>query len=45
MSAPAYDGKSHDIWYTDGNSGFYVVHLTKASGAANFARRVLYPGN
>jgi hypothetical protein len=27
MSAPAYDPDSHDIWYTDGNKGLYVVRL------------------
>ena len=45
MSAPAYDEKTHDIWYTDGNSGFYVVRLTKHSGAAKFARQISLPGN
>jgi len=45
MSAPAYDETTGDIWYTDGNSGFYVVRLTAAAGAAKFARRTLYPGN
>ena len=45
MSAPAYDQASHDIWYTDGNSGFYVVRLTKGSGVGRFAARVVNPGN
>jgi hypothetical protein len=45
MSAPAYDEATHDIWYTDGNSGFYVVRLTKASGVKRFAARVVNPGN
>ncbi len=45
MSAPAYDEGTHDIWYTDGNSGFYVVRLTKGSGVGKFAARVVYPGN
>jgi len=45
MAAPAYDEKTHDIWYTDGNSGFYVVRLTKATGVTKFAARVVYPGN
>lgn len=45
MSAPAYDEETHDIWYTDGNSGFYVVRLTDATGVTKFAERVLYPGN
>jgi hypothetical protein len=45
MSAPAYDPATRDIWYTDGNTGFFAVRLTKASGVKKFARRVLYPGN
>ncbi|MEA2476143.1 MAG: hypothetical protein QOC87_342 [Actinomycetota bacterium] len=45
MSAPAYDEATHDIWYTDGDSGFYVVRLTPASGVTKFASRVVYPGN
>ncbi len=45
MSAPAYDEATRDIWYTDGNTGFYVVRLTKASGVGRFASRVVYPGN
>ncbi len=45
MSAPAYDQATGDIWYTDGNSGFYVVRLTAAAGVNKFADRVLYPGN
>jgi hypothetical protein len=45
MSAPAYDQRSRDIWYSDGNSGFYVVRLTKASGVRRFARRIVTPGN
>ena len=28
MSQPAFDVKRGDIWYTDGNSGFYVVHVS-----------------
>jgi hypothetical protein len=27
MSQPAFDATRGDIWYTDGNSGFYVVHV------------------
>lgn len=27
MSAPAFDEENGDIWYADGNSGFYAVHL------------------
>jgi hypothetical protein len=45
MSAPAYDEATHDIWYTDGNSGFYVVRLTDATGVTKVAERLLYPGN
>jgi hypothetical protein len=45
MSAPAYDQATRDIWYTDGNSGFYVVRLTKAAGVKRFAKRVVTPGN
>jgi hypothetical protein len=28
MSAPAFDPARGDIWYSDGNSGFYAVHVT-----------------
>jgi hypothetical protein len=28
MSAPAFDPGNGDIWYTDGASGFYDVHVT-----------------
>jgi hypothetical protein len=45
MSAPAYDEASHDIWYTDGHSGFYVVRLTKGSGVGKFAAKIVLPGN
>jgi hypothetical protein len=45
MSAPAYDQATGDIWYTDGNSGYYVVRLTEGSGVKKFAQRILYPGN
>jgi len=27
MSQPTFDMTRHDIWYSDGNSGFYVVHV------------------
>jgi hypothetical protein len=45
MSAPAYDEESGDIWYTDGNSGFYVVRLTDGAGVKKYAKEILYPGN
>jgi hypothetical protein len=28
MSKPAFDVARHDIWYTDGGTGFYVLHVT-----------------
>ncbi|MCU1594370.1 MAG: hypothetical protein JWO12_1762 [Frankiales bacterium] len=33
MSAPAFVPARNEIWYTDGNSGFYVVRLTKGAFA------------
>jgi len=45
MSAPAYDEKSGDIWYSDGNSGFYVVRLTGSARRSRFATRTFLPGN
>ncbi len=44
MSAPAYDERTGDIWYSDGNSGFYVVRLTGAARRP-FAGTVALPGN
>jgi hypothetical protein len=32
MSQPAWDVKRHSVWYSDGNSGFYVVRLTNGIG-------------
>jgi len=34
MSAPAFVPARHEVWYTDGNSGFYVIKLTGAALAA-----------
>jgi hypothetical protein len=45
MSAPAYDEATHDIWYSDGNTGFYVVRLNKGAGVTTFADKVVIPGN
>jgi hypothetical protein len=45
MSAPAYDQTTGDIWYSDGNSGFYVVRLTGAAKRKAFAPRIVNPGN
>lgn len=28
MSQPSFDVARHETWYTDGGTGFYVVHLT-----------------
>ena len=28
MSQPAWDTAHDSVWYSDGNSGFYVVRLT-----------------
>lgn len=32
LSQPAWDVKRRSVWYTDGNSGFYVVRLTNGIG-------------
>ena len=45
MAAPAYDPVRRDVWYSDGNSGFYVVHLDAASGITSFAKTNVLPGN
>jgi hypothetical protein len=34
MSQPAFDTARHDVWFTDGPSGFYVVHLTNGAWPA-----------
>ena len=31
MSAPAFDVKRHEVWFSDGDSGFYVVKLTNGA--------------
>jgi hypothetical protein len=31
MSAPAFDPGRGDIWYTDGASGFWAVHITNGA--------------
>lgn len=31
MSAPAFDPATGDIWYSDGNSGFYAVRVTNGA--------------
>ncbi|MFN2540451.1 MAG: LVIVD repeat-containing protein [Mycobacteriales bacterium] len=45
MSAPAYDQQTGDIWFTDGNSGFYVVRLTGTARRGHFAAKTFLPGN
>ncbi len=37
MSQPAWDVKNNSVWYTDTNSGFYVVRLT--NGVQKLLRR------
>jgi hypothetical protein len=32
MSQPAWDVRRRQVWFTDGNSGFYVVRLTNGVG-------------
>jgi hypothetical protein len=45
MSAPAYDEQTGDIWYSDGNSGFYVVRLTGPAKRPKFASRIENSGS
>ena len=45
MAAPAYDQATGDIWFSDGNSGFYVVRLTGPAKRARFASVIRNPGN
>jgi hypothetical protein len=33
MSQPTFDLARHDVWYTDGGTGFYVVHVTNGMWA------------
>ena len=39
MSAPAFDPTRGDVWYSDGASGFWAVHLTNGA----WARHGAYP--
>jgi hypothetical protein len=34
MSAPSFDLASHQVWYADGDSGFYAVRLTNGAWPA-----------
>jgi hypothetical protein len=38
MSMPAFDEARHDIWFTDGATGFYNVHVTNNVWPAALAR-------
>jgi len=31
MSAPSFDLAHHQVWYADGDSGFYAVKLTNGT--------------
>jgi hypothetical protein len=31
MSQPSFDIKRHEVWYADGDSGFYAVRLTNGA--------------
>ncbi len=37
MAAPSFDTARHDVWFADGNSGSYVVHLTNGVWKAPLA--------
>ena len=39
MSAPAFDLRDNQIWYADGDSGFYAVRLTNGAWPRACARR------
>jgi hypothetical protein len=41
MSAPAFDPQRGQIWYSDGNDGFFAVRVT--NGAWPFARTLGSP--
>lgn len=45
MAAPAYDEATGDIWYSDGNSGFYAVRLTGTAKRPKFAGSTVNPGS
>ncbi|MCA1839371.1 MAG: hypothetical protein LC723_03430, partial [Actinobacteria bacterium] len=36
MSQPAFDVAARQIWYSDGNSGFYAVHIKDGVGPATW---------
>ena len=38
MSQPAWDVERRQVWFTDGNSGFYVVGLTNGRAPSRWLR-------
>lgn len=44
VAAPAYDPATKDVWFSDGNSGFYVARLV-GRAAIPFAGRYVSPGS
>jgi MYXO-CTERM domain-containing protein len=43
MAAPAFSPRANEIWYSDGNLGFYAVGLTPAAHRADVAPPVDTP--
>jgi hypothetical protein len=41
MSEPAFVPARHEVWYTDGTSGFYALHVTNGAWPAGGARSCL----
>jgi hypothetical protein len=39
MSMPAFDTARHDVWYADGGTGFYVVHLANWPADTHAAKK------
>jgi hypothetical protein len=37
MSQPAFDIADHQIWYSDGNTGFYAVRISDSVWPAGLA--------
>ncbi|MDQ6835134.1 MAG: hypothetical protein M3016_03005 [Actinomycetota bacterium] len=44
MSQPAFDVARHDIWYTDGGTGFYVLHVTNGAWPSTRSAGATRPG-
>jgi hypothetical protein len=47
MSGPSFAPERNEVWYTDGNSGFYNVRLTggRRNGRRRGAHRTRGPGS